>query len=94
MRGDKDYTAHLWVDEFTGQTYGEMKPREIIESQIKHCMKGLEIHLGGGFRDNVKQLRNVLDSAKGQYDMLENWLYILHMFDLGQTTIEKEGIPK
>jgi hypothetical protein len=82
MREDRDYTSDLWINEFTGKTYGEMNPAEILESQINHCLKSMMNEFDFKPR-TLKDYKRAYENFESQYSMLSNWIYIYAKYNKG-----------
>ena len=95
MRDIRDSTSDSWIHEFTGDTYGDMEPGEILESEINHILKSMrtDLEFPSLVKSNKTSIKNHFDKINGQMDMLENWFYIYAHYKKGvKTTFEEKSL--
>lgn len=85
---ERDMTADEWLDSWgSGETYGEMNPRDILEGNVKSCIMEIDSKLQ--FTDHINK-ENLLLTISGQLNMMKNWFYILHCYDIGDKITQHE----
>lgn len=79
-------TPEEWISHWTGKTYVEMTPREIIESNIRSDLSRIKTILDF---PSMRSQKELVYELNGLYAMLIRWQYILHMLDAGERSSEK-----